>query len=187
MIWHIRCWPRGAEHTAALRGMATSTEQAARPFAGAARSLAAPTRPVPAGTQLSVPRAGAGPGPERLIEAHELAAAFYSAQLSAPGEARRATELLTRRGVDPDIAVAEGVGYAPRTWTRLLEHLRGAGVIDDELLASGLVMLTSRDTLVDRFRDRLVFDDRDGEGDAASRVIHGGPGRKRLADRRRVR
>jgi len=56
------------------------------------------------------------------------------------------------------------MGYAPRAWTRLLEHLRGAGVRDHELLASGLAMATWRGTLVDRFRDRLIFPVRDGTG-----------------------
>jgi DNA primase len=154
----------GAQHTAALRAMATSAEQAARPSAGAARSLAASTRPVPAGRRLSVPRRGAGPDPERLIEVHELSTAFYRSRLFAPGESRRATEMLAGRGVDSDSAVAEGVGYAPRAWTRLLAHLRGAGVTDDELLGSGLVLRTSRGTLVDRFRDRLIFPVRNGAG-----------------------
>jgi DNA primase len=147
---------RGAQQTAALRDTATLTEQAARTVAASPR---------PAGPQLSVPGRGAGPDPERLIEVHELAAAFYRSQLSAPGdEARRATEMLARRGVDAASAIAEGLGYAPRAWTRLLEYLRGAGVLDDELLASGLTVLTARGTLVDRFRDRLVFPVRDESG-----------------------
>jgi DNA primase len=155
---------RGAQQTAALRNTATSADRASHPFAGDARSLAASTRPVPTGLRLSVPRRGAGPDPERLIEVHELATAFYRAQLSAPGESRRATELLARRSVHSDSAVAEGMGYAPRAWSRLLAHLRGAGVTDDELLASGLCLRTSRGTFVDRFRDRLIFPVRDGAG-----------------------
>ena len=44
----------------------------------------------------------------------------------------------------------------PRAWTDLNEHLRTAGIVD-ELLASGLVLTSSRGTLVDRFRDRVIL------------------------------
>ena len=155
---------RGAQETAALRDMATRTAREVHSLADGVRPAAAPPHPVPTGTQRSVPRPGTGPGPERLLEVHEIATAFYRAQLCQAGESRRVTEMLARRGVDPDTAVAEGLGYAPRAWTRLLEHLRGAGVGDDELLASGLVIPTSRGTLVDRFRDRLIFPVRDDTG-----------------------
>jgi DNA primase len=154
----------GAQQTSALMTTAHRTEQAAHSPAGRHPQVRVPPRPVPDGKQPPTAQTGAGPARERLHEVHDLATAFYGGLLSAPGESRRATELLARRGVDPDSAVADGLGYAPRAWTRLLAHLRGAGVTDDELLASGLVLRTSRGTLVDRFRDRLIFPVRDGAG-----------------------
>ena len=72
-------------------------------------------------------------------------------------DARRAIDLLTGRGVDWDTATAVQLGYAPRTWTTLVDHLRTAGVDDTELTASGLVLESARGTLVDRFRDRVIF------------------------------
>lgn len=154
---------QSAQQTATLRGTATRTEQAARSYAAGTRPVGGPARPVPDGQQLSLPRPGVGPSPERLVQVHELATGVYRARL-ATDESRRAMELLARRGVDADTAVAEGLGYAPRAWTHLVDHLRAAGVRDDELLASGLAMPTARGTLVDRFRDRLIFPIRDGNG-----------------------
>lgn len=50
-----------------------------------------------------------------------------------------------------------GLGYAPDRWTALTDHLRARGRTDQQLVASGLSLVTRRGTLVDRFRDRLVF------------------------------
>ncbi len=99
-----------------------------------------------------------GPVPDRLVHLHALAVEFYKGRLHAAGpEARRAVTLLASRGVDQAGALEAGVGYAPRAWTHLVDHLRQAGVDDTELLASGLAMTSSRGSLVDRFRDRIVF------------------------------
>jgi DNA primase len=110
--------------------------------------------------------AAAVPTVERLLEVHALAVDFYSSRLhSGSPDARRAVALLTERGVDRDAAGAARLGYAPRTWTGLVDHLRSAGVDDTELRASGLVLESSRGTLVDRFRDRVIFpvDTQDGQ------------------------
>jgi DNA primase len=100
----------------------------------------------------------AGQAPDRLIQVHALAVGFYTGRLHADGpDARRAIALLTDRGVDQDSAVAAQLGYAPRAWTTLVDHLRDVGINDVELRASGLVLESSRGTLLDRFRDRVIF------------------------------
>jgi DNA primase catalytic core len=48
-------------------------------------------------------------------------------------------------------------GYAPAGWTTLVDHLRGLGAADDELLAAGLAQRARTGALIDRFRDRLTF------------------------------
>jgi DNA primase len=159
----------GAVQTAALAVTAAHTEQTVR----SVRAGGGPTvpgdgqHPVDAGEQEQVLLSGAGGGhaPERLAQVHELAIAFYRDRLGdAAGDGRRALTLLADRGVDAATAVAEGLGYAPRPWTRLVEALRADGVSDDELLAAGLAIPTARGTLVDRFRDRLIFPVRDSDG-----------------------
>lgn len=146
----------GAERTAALLSTAQATaDEAQRP----ATALTTPAQAGDVAALAEVPATTpASPTPERLIEVHALAVEFYSDRLHIGGpDARRAVALLTARGVDRDEAAAARLGYAPRAWTNLVDHLRTAGVDDIELLGSGLVLQTSRGTLVDRFRDRVIF------------------------------
>ncbi|CAB4896493.1 MAG: toprim domain-containing protein [Actinobacteria bacterium] len=158
-----------AEQTAALAVTAAHTEQTVRSITAGALPAVPGDRqhPVDAGVQEQVLLSGAGGGhaPERLAQVHELATAFYRGRLAdAAGDGRRALTLLADRGVDAATAGAECLGYAPRAWTRLVEALRAVGVSDDELLAAGLAMPTARGTLIDRFRDRLIFPVRDSDG-----------------------
>ena len=99
----------------------------------------------------------------RLVEAHKVAAAFYVEQLSRP-EAQIGREFLTQRGFDADAAQHFGVGFAPKGWDALTNHLRGKGFTDAELLAGGLVSQGNRGPY-DRFRGRLVWPIRDLGGD----------------------
>jgi len=151
---------RGAERTAALLTDAVGTAQSAQRTAANVPPAPSPA-PVVAAAAAHGDRpatAAAGPTRERLIEVHALAVGFYAERLHAGGpDARRAVALLTERGVDRDSAGAARLGYAPRAWTNLVNYLRTAGVDHDELRASGLVLKSSRGTLVDRFRDRVIF------------------------------
>lgn len=78
---------------------------------------------------------------------------------------------VTSRGLDPD-----GFGYAPPGWTRTLEHLRAAGFTDDELLAAGLARPTSRGSLIDPFRNRLMLPIHDQSGHVVAFVGRAHPG-----------
>jgi DNA primase len=99
----------------------------------------------------------------RLVEAHKVAAAFYAEQLATP-EAHTGREFLTTRGFDADAAAHFGVGYAPKGWDALTNHLRKKGFTDAELLAGGLVSQGNRGPY-DRFRGRLVWPIRDLGGE----------------------
>ena len=48
-------------------------------------------------------------------------------------------------------------GYAPASWTALVDHLGGRGVTDDELLQTGLATRARTGNLIDRFRDRAIL------------------------------
>lgn len=48
-------------------------------------------------------------------------------------------------------------GYAPAGWTKLVDHLRRGGHTDRALLDAGLAKRSSRGTLIDVYRDRMVF------------------------------
>ena len=150
---------RGAVRTAALLTAAVATAESTQQLA--ATVLTAPSVAVAAGVAALTAgpaTAAAGPSPVRLMEVHSLAVDFYAERLHTGGpDARRAVALLTERGVDRDTAAKARLGYAPRAWTNLVDHLCQVGVNDAELSASGLVLESSRGTLVDRFRDRVIF------------------------------
>jgi len=99
----------------------------------------------------------------RLIEAHKHAAAFYASQLSSPA-AETGRAFLVGRGFDAAAAAHFGVGFAPKGWDALLNHLRKLGFRDDELLVGGLMSQGQRG-VYDRFRGRLVWPIRDLAGD----------------------
>ena len=99
----------------------------------------------------------------RLVEAHKAAAIYFSEQLASP-EAEIGRKFLTERGFDADAAKLFGVGYAPKSWDSLLNHLRKLGFADAELLTSGLMSQGNRG-VYDRFRGRLVWPIRELSGD----------------------
>jgi len=102
-----------------------------------------------------------GPRPEpglrmRLMEASSAAAEFFADQLTTPDALGQ--ELATgQRGFDRDAATTFGVGFAPRGGKVLLQHLRGRGFRDTELVAAGLV----REAGYDFFQSRLLWPIRD--------------------------
>ncbi|MFJ3958614.1 DNA primase [Arthrobacter sp. NPDC090010] len=124
------------------------------------------------GIELRYEDGGTGPRREdvgkrqRLLDAHKIAAEFFTAQLLTPGaiEGRR---FLAERGFDRHAAESFGVGFAPQGWDGLLKHLRGKGFRDEELVQTGMFS-TGREgsgRMYDRFRGRLIWPIRDITGD----------------------
>jgi DNA primase len=120
-------------------------------------------------------RSGGGGERKRLLAAHAAAQEFFAAQLAEAPEARIARDFLSSRGFDEAACAPYGVGYAPRGWDTMVDHLSGRGFSRDELLKGGLASQGRRGP-VDRFRGRLVWPIRDKMGD----VI--GFGARRLHD-----
>lgn len=112
---------------------------------------------------------GGGPAPEkssgraRLFAANTQAADYFRQQLLSP-EAEPARAFLGGRGFDPGAAAHFGVGYAPKGWDHLLNHLTGQGFTRDELITAGLVSTNQRGGVYDRFRGRIVWPIRDVTG-----------------------
>jgi len=132
-----------------------------------------------AGVEFTYEEGGAAPRQQsserqKLIDAHASAAAFYAEQLFTP-EAEPARQFLIGRGFDESSWARFGVGYAPREWDGLCQHLRGKGVNPQTLFAGGLASQGNRGP-IDRFRGRLLWPIRDPKGD----VI--GFGARRLYD-----
>jgi len=99
------------------------------------------------GGTAGVPRA-------RIAELNALAEEFFTGRY--PGS-WAADYLRERTGTDPAGDARFPVGYAPAGWTALTRYLRSVGVSDIEIVGAGLGVRTSTGTVIDRFRDRLIF------------------------------
>lgn len=73
-------------------------------------------------------------------------------------------EYLTGRDLDAAIT-SHSLGYAPRSWTALTDHLRHLGYSDDHIEAAGMATKARTGHLIDRFRDRLTIPLHDRVGD----------------------
>jgi DNA primase len=120
-----------------------------------------------AGIELRYEQGGYVPGQEtsqrrRLIEAHKVAQEFYAQKMI---DAQVARDFLAERGFELADAQRFGMGYSPNAWDELTRHLRGRGFTEDELIKSGLARKSSRGTLIDMFRGRMMWPIRDLSGD----------------------
>ena len=94
---------------------------------------------------------------ERLWALHKEAARFFHSRLYAPVGAN-ALQYAAGRGMPKSILTKFGIGYAPDSWTDLVDYLRSKNYTDQELRDSGLVTVSQKNgNLFDRFRDRLMF------------------------------
>jgi DNA primase len=91
---------------------------------------------------------------EALLKIHEVAAAWFKAQLAAP-HGRAAMRMLRDRGMTPETIELVAFGYAPNAG--LSAHLRAAGFTESLLIKSGLAFQRDDGQLRDRFRNRLII------------------------------
>jgi DNA primase len=109
----------------------------------------------------------------RVIELTAAAARFYAAQYAGSGAQRY---LRTRLGADVDQA-GYLLGYASDSWDSLTKHLRDTmHATDEELVDAGLARYTRRGTVIDLFRERLLFGIRDVEGQVVGFTGRAAPG-----------
>jgi DNA primase len=99
----------------------------------------------------------------RMVEAHRIAAEFYTEHLRSP-EALKGREFLAQRGFDESAASTFGCGFAPGGWDRLTKHLLGKGFELEELYKCGLSREGRRGP-IDRFHRRLLWPLKDRGGD----------------------
>ena len=129
--------------------------------------------PAPVLAPVTQPAASHAPEPDGTIrrilaDAH----AFYTGQLAgswAPG-------YLHARGITAAAIQDWHIGYAPAGWTALTSHLRSLGHHDDAIQAAGLATRSSRGTLIDRFRDRIMLPVHDTAGMLAGFTGRARPG-----------
>jgi DNA primase len=98
----------------------------------------------------------------RILEANNASAKFYESQLMSD-EAITGRDFLKSRGFDKSAAERFGVGYAPKGWSNLTDHLKTVGFSIDELVVAGLATKSDRGAY-DKFRGRLIWPIRDSTG-----------------------
>ena len=76
-----------------------------------------------------------------------------------------APRYLASRGLNQAAVTRWRIGYAPAGWTTLTDHLRRLGHDDAAIQEAGLARRSSRGTLVDHFRDRVMLAIRDERGE----------------------
>ena len=95
----------------------------------------------------------------RIFEANQAAAKYFQDQLmtdaAIPGR-----DFLKSRGFDKQAAELFGVGFAPKGWNNLSDHLKASGFTDEELVTASLSSKSERG-LYDKFRGRLIWPIRD--------------------------
>ena len=100
----------------------------------------------------------ADPGP--LIAAHIDTQAWFAGHVRGSW----VPDYLDGRSARVALQAPWGGGYAPATWTGLVDHLRQRGHADQVIEDAGLGLRTRTGHLVDRFRDRFVLPVRDPDG-----------------------
>lgn len=94
---------------------------------------------------------------ERLLALCKSAARFFNDQLKMP-EAEQARQYVKRRGLSNATVTRFGLGFAPNSWTRLMDAMLAEGYTKQELSEAGLVLQNKdKGTFYDRFRNRLMF------------------------------
>jgi len=92
----------------------------------------------------------------RIIALNRDAAAFFYSQLSTPA-GKAACDYMVNRQISPVTAKNFGLGYAPDTWSSLIDAMKAKGYTDFEMFDAGLVKRGKNGGFYDAFRNRLMF------------------------------
>lgn len=90
-----------------------------------------------------------------IYRINKEAAKFFLKELAENNNAR---DYLKNRNISPTISKTFGLGFAPDSWDKLMNHLKKSGFQTDLMYRAGLVS-KSKDTerYFDKFRNRLIF------------------------------
>jgi len=120
-----------------------------------------------AGVTLDVATA---PAPEhdahrkRLIDANELAATFFSHVLAKARQGEAGRKMVEERRISPEMVERFRLGFAPESWSDLLNFLTSRDVPAEVAHEAGLLQTRDNGGHYDRFRNRLMFPIRDRDG-----------------------
>jgi DNA primase len=94
---------------------------------------------------------------ETLVDIMEASAAFYRQQMLETTPGKKALDYLHHRGLTGETIKIWGLGYAPDSWSMLLDHLLAKGYTRELILQAGMLSQGDDGRVYDRFRDRLMF------------------------------
>jgi DNA primase len=100
---------------------------------------------------------------KRYYHINELAVGFFQRML-VDSRGREAVNYLRKRGLAEEGYTKFLLGFAPDAWDELSNFLLREGVTEEEIITLGLAVKSQRGTLVDRFRNRLIFPISDDKG-----------------------
>ncbi|MEO0442525.1 MAG: DNA primase [Pseudomonadota bacterium] len=90
---------------------------------------------------------------------------YFQQQLRGHPQKQQAVDYLQRRGLTGYIARDFNIGFAPPGWNNLGSSLATSNEKQDRLLEAGMLIHNDeKDSLYDRFRDRIMFPIRDTRG-----------------------
>lgn len=93
---------------------------------------------------------------KRMYEMNAEAARFFFNQLIAP-ENKQALDYLKDRKLLNSTIKSFGLGYAPDSWSTLIDFMKTKGYSEQELVEVGLAVKRDNGTCFDKFRDRVMF------------------------------
>ena len=108
---------------------------------------------------LTVPEQGADEKQsrmrKRILAVNRAAANFYYRMLT--GSDKRGLQYFIQRHLTTTIIKKYGLGFAPETWDALSRYLLQQGFTEEELLLADVSRRSRRGTLIDTFRNRVIF------------------------------
>jgi DNA primase len=93
---------------------------------------------------------------EKLLRINAEAVKHFRQALESTGPGTRARDYLSRRAMSREVIDRFLLGYAPKSWTSVMEYLSRQGVSIEDQQKVGLVV-ASKGRHYDRFRDRIIF------------------------------
>ena len=94
---------------------------------------------------------------ESLMAVSEFARQFFCDQLQTPEGKAVGYRYYRNRGIEDTTIQQWSLGWAPSGKTALVDAARAAGYKDEYLVAAGLAIEQDNGTLVDKFRERVMF------------------------------
>lgn len=92
---------------------------------------------------------------KRILAVNRAAANFYYRMLT--GSDKRGLQYFIQRRLTTTTIKKYGLGFAPETWDALSRYLLQQGFTEEELLLADVSRRSRRGTLIDTFRNRVIF------------------------------